>query len=828
MASESTPSLDEKSLSRLLLELLWQITVLVLPMVLVALLPPLLAFALVLGCAGLMGLFARLGFERLAKGCARLMTSCVFGLGFSLARVLPEYWNIAGAFVSIFGGLACVSTWEQRLGLASTPAGPAPSAWGGGEPQQTPEGEPIRVFNLGEIAMGGPTYCDYLFPNGVLLEGLGSSALFSSDGRYFAAPVPSRNTWGLAILDRAQRRLYRCLDTEHFWELDEFTDQALTGRCSPLMENASRQTRLEDLLQAAEAVDLVAVADLWLEPGDWQASLALDSFERLPAMGPHRLEAHLQLPASLREQPQPAACLRDPEYRLSLDGEATPLLIRADSPVVWSATGDALVCLARSQADEEAPSPYWLWQAGRGWRALAHPWVAAEGEPSFYWSAPLQLDEHWLWVESYLDYPKPDLGRFGYGLQSIHSDTETQVGHDPQGRMQVAELHLTRTRLAMPLTSSGERGAAAVESAPLLDGRRARLAWLRDNDAGLGAYACSLGDWRLAGEWLLDHRVSDCGRYIALVPFAQAPAVPGQVVVVDVLEQRLLHGPAMLVARLLDFRAGRLSLAVVQGRLQRDAPGGPLQRFDQSAPEAALAAAFCAYREDSRLYFESCDLLVEPTGLLRLPAWRLVTQPQVADADGDFIQPAPLGGDAAWLFGSDTEYADSWLRERTPRLGGHLLTASGCALGNLAPSMIWSANGRYLALTRLCTEMDDAREGRMAWQLLLLDVQERSLRLSPRWLRSRPLFERFDADGLRVRLFARDWESPDEFDPGAIQHLDTSELLALPAEPLLAQGELWLAETEQDNAAAWLALDKTPLQSGMQQLAALGHSQQEQ
>ncbi|HLD68000.1 MAG TPA: hypothetical protein VJA19_18405, partial [Pseudomonas sp.] len=61
--------------------------------------------------------------------------------------------------------------------------------------------------------------------------------------------------------------------------------------------------------------------------------------------------------------------------------------------------------------------------------------------------------------------------------------------------------------------------------------------------------------------------------------------------------------------------------------------------------------------------------------------------------------------------------------------------------------------------------------------------------------------------------------------PGAILHLDTRELLALPAEALRAQGELWLAETEQDNAAAWLALDKTPLQSGMQQFAAQEHLQ---
>lgn len=166
----------------------------------------------------LMGVAARLGWLSIGRGCARLMIGAVFGLGFSLGRALPEWWGILVAIVSIIGGLAGVSAWERRLGLVLVSLKGA-SAWGGNEPQLTPEGEPIRVFNHGEIAMGGPTYCDYLFPDGVLLQGLGSSAVFSSDGRYFAAPVPSRQAWGLVVLDRQQRQLYRCADSG-LWELD--------------------------------------------------------------------------------------------------------------------------------------------------------------------------------------------------------------------------------------------------------------------------------------------------------------------------------------------------------------------------------------------------------------------------------------------------------------------------------------------------------------------------------------------------------------------------------------------------------------------------------
>lgn len=804
-------SRPEKSLSRLMLELLWQLAVLLVPIFLVTVLPPLLALATLLVCAALMTLAARLGWPRGARGLARVMSGAAFGFGFSLGRALPAYWDIAGAAIGMFAALACVASLERRLGLS--PAKPSqagasggPSAWGGDEPQHTPEGQPIRVFNHGEIAMGGPTYCDYLFPDGVLLQGVGSSARFSNDGRYFAATLPSRQQWGLLILDRPQRRLYHC-DYSEFWELDSFADDTLDGRHSPLVDNSPRQHGLEQLLQGARAVDLVPVADLWLEPGAWHERLTGAPLEETSPDGAQRLHGQMALPASLASLPQPLEPLRAPPYRLSLNGQASGLLIGAEDSRVWSADGRALACLARQESDPETSS-YWLWQQDLGWRRLPEPWVASPAEPSFHWHQLLSLDDQHLRIDAYLDCAQPDHGTYGYRLHSIHSDTDTQVGHDPQGRMLIADLPLARTQLVMPLDSLGQRGASDLESAPLLDGQRARLSWLADNRDGLGAYRCCIGDWQLPGRWQLDHRVSDCGRYLALLPFVEAPAVCGQVQVADLQQRRLLAGPPMLPVRLLDFRDGRLSLAAITGRLDNPRHSQPLQRANQPAPPAEEAATFCQERDDSRLLYEVLRVQVDDHSLRLLPRWRLVDRPQSATADGDFIQPAANGEDAAWLFGSETDYADSCLRPGSPRLGGHLLTASGCALSDLAPSMIWSPAARYLALTRYCSERNDRQEDRYGWQVLLLDVRDHCLRTWPERLHHRPQFEAFSGDSLRLRLFTRDWQAADDDDCGRLLKLNLSELLSLPGTPLIEHLGLWLDRAELTNLSAWQAVQR--------------------
>ena len=77
---------------------------------------------------------------------------------------------------------------------------------------------------------------------------------------------------------------------------------------------------------------------------------------------------------------------------------------------------------------------------------------------------------------------------------------------------------------------------------------------------------------------------------------------------------------------------------------------------------------------------------------------------------------------------------------------GYLLTASGIGLGNLAAPMIWSADGRYLALTRHVQRYEESELERDQWRLLLLDVQERTLRRYRDDLGEYPCFDSFDDD----------------------------------------------------------------------------------
>lgn len=808
--STSPSDSPEKTLPILLLELVVQLAVLVVPVFIVACLPPLTALTVLVVCLTASWIATRLISLKAAAFMSKIATAAVVGLGASLGRSLPDVWNLIAAGLVIVGGWALVANLERQWGIAKpTPLPssdqpfPANSAWGGHEPTQTPEGLPIKVSNQGEIAMGGPAYCDYLFPDGTLLQGLGTAPRFSSDGRWFAAPVPSRGSWSLVLLDREAHRLYHC-ESFQAWELDIFDDNGLQGRHSPLTENGAQHATLDALLQASRPIDLVAVRDLWLEPGTWQQTLTRQRIEFRSPQNRHAVDGHLVLPDNLRELPDPVAPLRQPEYRLSVDGELSDVLIRAYEPVVWREDGDSFACIGRT--DSEA-SLYRVWAAERGWHALQAPWVSQEHEPSLNWREPQELTLDTLRIGAYLDYPLPDNGRYGYRLHSIHSDTDTQVGHDSSGRARIAERRLTRLRLVVPLDQPVERGSSALESDRLRTGNRALLSWQQDNSQGIGGYQVRIGDWTLPDLWLLDHRVSDCMRYLALVPYRTAPAMPNKVVVADTQEQQLLEGPEMLVARLLDFRAGRVSLAAVRGRLHDGHASSPLLRHDQSPPPPPAAAKFCAKHEGSNLYYEVLDLDITADGLRLRPAWREVSRPQVAIADGDFLQPAPTGKDAAWLFGTQTEYADNWLRPGTARLGGHLLTASGCALRDLAPSMIWSPDGHYLLLTNVA-QNDGGHEERLVWRLQILDTHDRTLRVASEKLGNRPQFESFDGSRIRLRTFEQTWESPEADDAGQARQLDFKALLKLPASPLLDCNGVWLPEEQRADATAWLALDR--------------------
>jgi hypothetical protein len=814
-------------LPRLLLRLIRELFTLLAPIAALTFMPPPLALGLTLLLAFAAWAAVRLGWMSLARASNWLTTAGAIGFSFSVFHHWAVgWWSVPLAAMLLLAGLALASALEKRLGLAPARAptldiqtvesavkGGA-SAWGGGD-LPTPEGGVVRTFGWSEIAMGGPTYASYLFPDGILLEGIGSSVRFSASGRYFAAPLPSRGRWGLLILDRQARRVYRHHEIGELWEIDEFSDEAIVGRHSPLVSNQGYRIELAGLLAQSEAVDLVAVRDLWLEPR-WSADETARDFPA-PA-GSHRLRGLPHLPAHLRELEDPLALLRYPAFHLHVDDEPSGLLLDANAQPVWRADGQALVCSAIALGYEKRrPAPLYLWQAGQGWRQLAEPWRSADAEPGLSYGQPISLDETEVRLQGGMGRLSPDRLGFGYySNATTYSEEDTRIGHDHEGRILAGECRCPGLIRILPLAGDGQRGEGAVLGEPLSGGEAPRFEWRRDSrDGRLGAYACCIGDWRIEGEWLLDHRVSDCGRYLALVAFAEAPAVPHQLCVADVQRRCLLHFAGNpIILRLLDFRAGVLSVAQALGRLANGDDDTPLRRFEQAAPPAQRAADFLAWQEDSHLYYRQFNLGVADGALVALPDWRLVDRPQVANADGDFILPAPHGRDAAWLFGAESRYRDRYLRERHPRGGGYLLTASGLAVPGLGPSLIWSADGRYLALTRCIDRLRAAKRVETdQWHLLLLDTQERTLRHISRHIGCMPHFRRFTADVIEWRILPNDWEYQDAAADWQTRRIPLDELLPQPAARLHGRGEFWLPAEELARADQWRRLDTRHLQT---------------
>lgn len=514
----------------------------------------------------------------------------------------------------------------------------------------------------------------------------------------------------------------------------------------------------------------------------------------------------------MRDLENPLAPLSYPAYALAVDGQPSGLVIDSTAPVVWRGDGLAFCCRA-SAGPERAPGigAHWLWSADNGWRSLPHPWVRADDEPMLQVGEPQALNDTAVVFEAHQDYPVPSEGRHGSRLSHVYGKIHTVVGHSPEGRPLIGTVSGTASQLVLPLSSRGGRGAATVESAPLENGERARLRWVGEQDTR-GRYECRLGDWPLPGQWLLDHRVSDCGRYLALLPAPDNALPAGAVVVADVRQRTLLHSSPRLVARLLDFRGGVLSLAEISGRQNDDAPGSALCRVRQPAPPPEQAAAFLDAPSGTALLYECRRFEMHDDGLALLPDWRLIDRPPVAVADGDFIYPAPGNRDAAWLFGAATEYGGHDPHPTQPRRNGYLLTASGCALGGLTPAMIWSADGRWLALTRILEQRDEA--GRQPWQLLILDPLEKRLGIRETPLGYLPDFDSFDERGLCFRVHQYDWEVED--DAGQPQRIPMQDVLSLPWAPLTGHDGWAFGPEQHDNRAYWEAWDRNPLQPWMQ------------
>lgn len=521
--------------------------------------------------------------------------------------------------------------------------------------------------------------------------------------------------------------------------------------------------------------------DRWsMQPGSHTHGVAAaeaQAFHEQTGLGGLAANGQLAFPApagthALHGEPVPVESALPSCYSLWLDNAPTGLILEAGWPVVWREDGKALLCRAcpESQIGSYA---YWLWQVDSGWSLVADPWQGLSAEPLLDFGHPSRLDTQGVWRTATLRPVMTEHADYGYSLVESRELADA-----------------VSIRLCTSLSGKG-RQATTFYLEPMQNQTEPCMTWLRDSaDGRYGAFTCRIGSWLLEGEWCLDHRVSECGRYLALIQFAEAPLVPHRLVIADVLAKRLMLLEEVLVSpRLLAFREGRIELVRVLGRLSETKSSTPLLRFDEGVPKVDQTERFVSSRLTGRLYYERAQIAVDSYSVRLLPRWRLATNS--VSAGDNFVLPAPSGRDAAWMFGAG-HASDEPFPSHT---GACLLTASGCALAGLAPPMAWSEDGRYLALTRLRRTGESSSEAQDCWSLLLLDVEERTLRQTNSQFEVAPCLDAFDCNGLHIRLMED------------VSVLSLQDLLSSSMQMLIRSGLFWFTADEISNAASWGHVD---------------------
>jgi hypothetical protein len=226
-----------------------------------------------------------------------------------------------------------------------------------------------------------------------------------------------------------------------------------------------------------------------------------------------------------------------------------------------------------------------------------------------------------------------------------------------------------------------------------------------------------------------------------------------------------------------------------------------LRRIDEAVPEGSQAYGFTLHREDSRLFYEIERIDVDGAALTRVPTTRACRESPAANADGAFMLASPDGRDRAWGFGFTTRHSHD--TPAAPRMSGYVLTGSGIGIPDIAPTMMWSNDSRYLALVRHVDQFHPDNNGRHdQWWLLLLDRQEKTLRRYDESLGSLPRFLAFD-ENLHVE--ASD-VSPDSVKGTNTTTCALDTLLKANAEPLERAGACWLPAGELRRAHYWQRL----------------------
>ncbi len=537
-------------------------------------------------------------------------------------RSVPGIWQAGAAAVFVAFLLICFETvfnaWAG-LRVVTSSSGPTflpadslsergPSAWGAPAPM-TPCGETVRVLRCAEFAMGSPVICDYLFADGSLVTDCGASTGFTPDGRYFISPMPSRGSWGLLIFDRHRHLIHRC-DIDAFWEIDKVDDHTVTGRHSPLTDNQSLMTTIDELIGHCSTEPMVDVVDLKVARGtaqSWQKPPPTLNLPTAPGPGPGpTVTLQPYKPKSLAQFENPSAPLISPRHLLLVNGESSGLLLSAKShEFVWRDDAQAFSCRASTHLEKNTPR-YYLWLTGIGWRPISDNDPVSHANPVIFARKAIALDARDLTIVCEMTLPGLSHDSFGRLDRYVNGGSY---------HIQGETFHSAVLYKKVPLPDTPNRDLR-FESKSLHQGKT--LVWHflhQDDELSCGVFSCSLEGRRFDGLWRIEHRVSLDQRQVALVAYEPPPAIAYRIAILNA-ETESLSWVAYEIPdpHLVGFSEHSLHLIHLVGRLNRQADGASPapdtspELFDEDVPPVSQGRPFLRYRENSSLFYQLATL----------------------------------------------------------------------------------------------------------------------------------------------------------------------------------------------------------------------------
>lgn len=418
------------------------------------------------------------------------------------------------------------------------------SAWSGESSggSSIPDVEGTRIlwefFSTGEICMGGPTYGDAIFSNGCAFQGVGPSIIISDDGHYAAMTLPSREAWGLLLVDlRARKAYFPAVDSVP-WEIDAIRDGVICGRESPLTYDTALEIDICDVLAVATPETLVEDDGWWLlDRPDRQTLPRYPAVTLTSRTGMHELTLVPDLRPFKRN---PFLRFQAPEYSLLLDRSLLEMVVRTPR-ALWidSAEHEGRYLVIDDQVLDLMPAGVFT---PTDFHCLLLNVSGNEVALSFGALNSSKPDE--LTVEAQAMYRSVDSLRAEYwiGSTTFPYDEDQKTYWDTQGKHVRMRVRVARhRRYHIDLPTFFRTGQLHLASRIDLINRTqpdqwARLTPVADQDPTqpYAHFHCQTACGVDPGVVLAESIWSHCGRYLAVVPAALPPAVPDTIRIIDV------------------------------------------------------------------------------------------------------------------------------------------------------------------------------------------------------------------------------------------------------------------------------------------------------